>query len=423
MQQPSDHGVRGRERTVTALDQSLTTQGAGRVLIAGEFANNWGHLGCMLALARAYRDAGHEVLLAVSDLNAARFFFEADAFSVLQSPILRSTEHPVRQEGPAVNFADLLWGLGYSDTAALTVATEAWIALLAQIEPELLVYINAPTAAVAARVVGVRTIFTGGAFDIPPAARSLPVFRKMPGLPLARREAQVVEKINQQLLLHQKPLISRIIDLFPEKQVNLTTLAELDPFGPRPAKQYVGPVFTLPTIYRIGWKSRGSVIRIFVYLSPLAPESERILQALHSMQVDVLCVMPGCPSTWPGRFNTVTFYAQPLDLAFLLPQAHLVITGGVATTTTALLAGLPVLFVPRTLEQHLMASVLNQTGAGKVTADGQSVDQIARDISELMESTHYKQAALQIAMKYLGVEFVNNATVLLASDIPEKNHE
>ncbi|WP_460501262.1 hypothetical protein, partial [Dyella jejuensis] len=64
-----------------------------------------------------------------------------------------------------------------------------------------------------------------------------------------------------------------------------------------------------------------------------------------------------------GRFDRITFYAQPLELAFLLPQASLVVTGGVSTTTTTLLVGLPILSVPRTLEQHKVAHMLERSGA------------------------------------------------------------
>jgi len=392
-------------------------QGAGRVLLAGEFANNWGHLGCMLAMARGYRAAGHEVLLAVSDLNAARFFFAADAFPVLQAPLLRATAHPAWHKGPAVNFADLLWGLGYADAAALAATTDAWIALLNKIKPELLVYINAPTAAVASRVLGIPTIFVGGAFDIPPATRPLPVFRQVIDLPeqelAALREAEVVESINSILKRFQQPALEFLGELFPAEEVRLTTLPELDPFGSRLTKQYVGPVFTLPTVYRIGWKDVRAGTRIFAYLHPQAPAGENLLQVLNSLEAEVLCVMPGCPPQWPERFDRVTFYAQALELAFLLPQAHLVITGGVATTTTALLLGLPILSVPRTLEQHNVAHVLEQSGASKLVVGSDSVERIAEDIGELLENPKYKQAAMRIAMKYMKVEFENNAQLLL----------
>ncbi|GAB2574601.1 hypothetical protein GCM10027066_17370 [Dyella jejuensis] len=60
----------------------------------------------------------------------------------------------------------------------LAAATEAWIALLTGMGPKLLVYVNAPTAVLAARALRIPTIFVGGAFDIPPATSPLPIFRQ-----------------------------------------------------------------------------------------------------------------------------------------------------------------------------------------------------------------------------------------------------
>ncbi|MFK2902263.1 hypothetical protein ISP15_18190, partial [Dyella jejuensis] len=202
-------------------------QGKGRVLIAGEFANNWGHLGSMLAMARAYRATGHEVVLAVSDLNAAtRFFFSADDFPLLQAPILRIARHPAPHQGGALNFADQLWGLGYADPAGLAAAAEAWIALLTGIGPKLLVYVNAPTAVLAARALRIPTIFVGGAFDIPPATSPLPIFRQAADLPEQElaviREAEVVENINSILRRFQQPDLEFLGELFTAKDVRLT---------------------------------------------------------------------------------------------------------------------------------------------------------------------------------------------------------
>lgn len=421
MQQILDHLARGRDpRAETG--NPLKAPGAGRVLLAGEFANNWGHLGCMLAVARAYRAAGHEVLLAVSDLNATRFFFAADDFPILQAPVLRATGRPSQHQGLALNFADLLWGLGYADAVALAATTDAWITLLTQVEPELLVYINAPTAVVATRVLHIPTIFVGGAFDIPPAMSPLPVFRQVTDLAeqelAAVRETEVVENINSILRRFQRPVLEFLRELFPAENVRLTTLPELDPFGPRPEEQYIGPIFTLPSIYRIGWKYPDAHTRIFAYLHPKVPVCQSVLEILNGLGGEVVCVMPSCPPEWLARFDHITFYTQPLELAFLLPGAQLVITGGVATTTTALLTGRPILSVPRTLEQREVAHALERSGAAKVVDNGASRESITQDISEVLGDIRYRQAATHIATKYMRVEFENNAQPFMRNKDP-----
>ncbi|GAB2579885.1 hypothetical protein ISP15_00025 [Dyella jejuensis] len=85
---------------------------------------------------------------------------------------------------------------------------------------------------------------------------------------------------------------------------------------------------------------------------------------------------------------------------------------GVATATTALLIGLPILSVPSTLEQHVVAHALERTGAAKTVEGVASLESIAWDIGELLGSPNYRQAAVQVAMKYIAVKFENNAQLL-----------
>jgi hypothetical protein len=393
-------------------------------LIAAEFASDQDHLGCMLALVRAYREAGHEVLLAASDVNAVKHYFAAAAetITVLQAPILKVIGG---SQAPPLSFADLLLSLGYIDPHALATVTNAWLTVLTEAQATQLIYINAPTAVIAARIQGLPVTLVGSAFDIPPAVSPTPAFTATSDASihalLVHKDALLVEHINQQLQAHQKAPITSLADLFPEAQARLTTLPELDRFGPRTADQYIGPVFALPTVYRVGWNhnSNDTSVPIFVSLHARAPATELILQALQEVpHAETICCMPDCPPEWPSRFNRITFYAQSLELAFLLPKARFVMTDDVTTLTTALLAGVPVLSVPRTQEQHLVAQTLEQTGAGRVITHPSSLDLIKQHITELLQAPHYKQAAIRLAMKYMNVSFENNAKSLSLGVLP-----
>jgi len=75
-----------------------------RVLIAWEFGRNLGHIARDLPLARACRDAGHEVVWAVRDLRGAARELAGEGFALLQAPLLRSGQ----VNAPPINFADML---------------------------------------------------------------------------------------------------------------------------------------------------------------------------------------------------------------------------------------------------------------------------------------------------------------------------
>lgn len=254
MGQAKDDLVRNHHSHVEP-NETPNPQGAARVFIAGEFVNDWGHLDCMLVMARAYRAIGCGAFLAVSDLNVAMLFFAADDSALLQAPILRVFQHPSRHHVAVLNFADLWCGVVYADPTALAMATNGWIGPLAQTGPKLLAYVNAPTVVLSTRVLNIPTLFVGGTFDIPPAMSPLPTFRKSTGFPEQKlalaREAEAVENINSVLSRFQRPALEHLRELFLAEEVKLTTLPELDPLGLRLTEQCFGLTFTLPTDYLI----------------------------------------------------------------------------------------------------------------------------------------------------------------------------
>jgi hypothetical protein len=60
-----------------------------RILVAWEFGRNLGHIARDLPLARAARDAGHEVLWALPNLRAAAAELADEGFTLLQTPWIR----------------------------------------------------------------------------------------------------------------------------------------------------------------------------------------------------------------------------------------------------------------------------------------------------------------------------------------------
>ena len=77
------------------------------------------------------------------------------------------------------------------------------------------------------------------------------------------------------------------------------------------------------------------------------------------------------------RVRTLRFAAAPVDLPLVAAQATAAMTNGGYGTTAALLAGgVPLLSVPLTLEQTLVARAVERLGAGVVVsaerADAQS---------------------------------------------------
>ena len=370
-----------------------------RILFAWELGNNLGHLARDLPLARACRQAGYEVVMAVPNLHGAAAFLAGEDFTLVQAPVLRPSR---RRPLPPVNYADMLLHEGYDDEGALEGALRGWEGLFALAKPRLMVYNHAPTALLAARAARLPVQLIGTGFEIPPDVSPLPSFRPWEAIHEQRlhdAEAHCLAQINACLVKRNAVRVNAINDLFPAKNIALTTFAELDPFGPRENVSYLGAGYAMPAMPFVSWEAERKY-RVFAYLRPTVPGIESVLMALQLFNAEVVCAVPGLPPEWPRRFSKLRFFSHPVDLPQLLQAADLVITYGATTVPTALLAGVPVLAIPQVIEQYLSGLALEATSAGLMLRDKRTEPLCTQLIDRLLNDTRHREAARAFAGKY-----------------------
>ena len=369
-----------------------------RVLIAWEFGRNLGHIARDLPLARACRDAGHEVIWAVRDLRGAARELAGEGFALLQAPLLRSGQ----VNAPPVNFADMLLREGYEDSAGLLGVLQGWHALMRLTSVSAVVYDYAPSALLAARALGLPTMILGSGFMVPaPEVPSPGFFPDASPAALQDAEDRFVANVNLALsALGSAPIVS-LRDLYAQGEQVLTTFEELDPFGPRTHARYVGPMYALGRQTRIEWQG-GAARRIFAYLRPEVPSCENLLEALQASRAEVVCAMPGLPAAWPARFPRVRFVPGAVDMEALLPEADLAITNGSGTIPNCLLAGVPVLVLPHYNEQYLAGLRLQAYGAGAVVRGRASTAEYVGLLERLLSQPAFKRQAQAFAQRYAG---------------------
>jgi hypothetical protein len=371
-----------------------------RILFAWEMGRNLGHLSRDLPLARACRDAGHHVVMTAPDLRAAGALLRDEGLPLVQAPMLNRVDAP--RPAP-VNFADMLLHLGYADEATLAGALAGWRGLFELGRPDVVVFDHAPTALIAARQLGIPVLVQGTGFEIPPGGSPMPGFR--PWEPVDRErleqaEADVLRRINGELLRFGALPLERLADLFVTPHTLLTTFPELDPFGPRDGAHYVGPVFALPSPKESRGGPRLERGGVFAYLRKDIPGCEALLQALQALRVDVLCAVPDLPDEWAARYPRLRFVAGTIDIHAVLPEAALVITSGAGTIATALLAGVPVLVIPQFVEQYLAGLALQRTGAGLTMRDRRNKGLCTAMLDQLLNGTRYREAARAFAQRH-----------------------
>lgn len=370
------------------------------VLFAWELGGNYGHLARAAVIGQRLRSEGCEVLVAARDVKLAHSLLTPAGIEFIAAPRLRVAH--VRAT-PAVNYSDLLRDCGYLDRSALRSALRAWIELLQARGPDVVIIDHAPTALLAAKVLNIPRVLIGTGFTIPPAKYPMPPFRTgVTGAELAGADARVLRRINDALKAVGKPRLSRVAELFADAPAIITTFPELDHYPEREHATFVGPVSPPRQLPSVGWPGSGRK-RVLAYLNAGFSRLAEVVSALRNSDAEVMCIVPGLGAEIVQRFGGDRFVICnfPVDIGALLPQANLVVThGGAALTAQALMTGVPLLVVPRFVEQEMSARRVADSGAALVVGAQRLGVEFAKALTRMLAEPSFALAARSLRYRF-----------------------
>lgn len=372
------------------------------ILLAWEFGENWGHLSRDLPVVRHLRTAGHQVLCAVHDTRIAAEILEPASIPFVQAPISCRIARTIK---PVESYAELLIASGYGERTTLRGLVNGWRSLFNLFKPDVIIIDYAPTALLAARTKNIATVLTGSGFELPPHSCPLPSFQAR-GKPskenLLLAEEIALRNINHVLAHFSTKPLSQFADVFHGEHKILTTFPELDHFGVRSGQIYAGPVYELPQAHPAKWHETDAAPRIFAYLRPWIPCVEDLILALQASGANVICAFPGITASQIQRFQTplMQIFPMAVSIAPLLTSADLVIGYGSGTIAAALLAGVPLLLIPRWSEQVLASLRVEALGAGLSVKRKPTQASYSAMINTLLSEPGFRTAAIRFAKKY-----------------------
>jgi UDP:flavonoid glycosyltransferase YjiC (YdhE family) len=391
-----------------------------RILVAWQLGGHYGHLTADLPIAEALREGGHHVLFAVSDPRVAAEVLTPVGFEFLPIPL---PQPPAGVAEAPISYSDILLAAGFGDTLTALGLTRSWMSLLELARPDVLVADHAPMALLAARACGIPSVPIGSGFTVPPSMSPAPSIRTWENVSLEKRLAadrRALAGANAALESLGRAPLGALSELFGPGRALLTTFPELDHYGPRDECVYLGPVSAQLRSTPQSWQS-GSAPRIFAYLRPTVPRVDAVLSALEASGAQVLCAMPGATAELIRHFagTGITLSAVPLPAAALLERADLTVTyGGQGLIASSLLAGVPLLVVPQTIEQYGGARLVERLGAGICLAFDRDEPRAAAALRQLLTDRRYRDAARRFAGQHSdfdGAEAARRAAEIIAS--------
>jgi UDP:flavonoid glycosyltransferase YjiC (YdhE family) len=379
-----------------------------RFLLAWEFGGGLGHAGRFKPLAQELIKRGHQVDLMLREIVHTRALLGDLGVRILQAPFWM--HETVGMPTPQISLSEILMGSGYLKASSLSAMVAGWQAVMDMGRHDVVVADYAPTATMAARIQKIPVATVGIGFYLPPDQAPIPPFRTWEPIQAGRVEhydQAALHQVNTVLTEQGAQPVANLAEIFRGDKPLLCTWPELDHYrrGALPDGQhYHGPTF-LPSGGEVPQGPPGTGPKVFVYMRSAHPDHVALLKALVEQHCQVLCYMPEVASGQPMPMSSPNIrYAQgPVHLGNAFQQCQLVVChAGEATLAQAVLAGVPVLLLPTQAEQFLMATRLEETGAGINVALRPRPTAFNTLIAELLTQPRYTQAAQTLAQRYGG---------------------
>lgn len=327
---------------------------------------------------------------------------------------------------PYVNsWADIMLTLGWGHAGHVTHAVCGWMKLLTRSKADAVVVDLAPSAQMAALLLGLPCYQITNGFDRP--TPDCPIFH-ITGSSLQHKQLNEARRHQLQRTLNVvgKLCTGRLdVDLpwfIQSPTALLATIPEADPYGPRSDGFTLGPLMpqAAEDLHNSGmsqvdpWLQRSGT-RVLAYLRT-HPGALAVINALMLRQTNTLCIWPDAPpSVVQGLVGTsIRVSTQRLDLNSILASADVVINyGSGAMVCHTLLAGKPQLMIPIDAEKFIIARAVARLGAGICCREISGVDLY---ISEIFNNyLKYSSSILKIYDFYKGEFFGDESNRFMKS--------
>ena len=377
----------------------------GRIVFAWEFGGGLGHIQYDLPLAKKLQERGNDVICIMKHVIDAGRILGKHGIKVIQAPVWQVK---VKKLDNTFNYAETLFNQGYLAEGGLSSMAKSWRNLYDFIKPDLLIADHAPTALIAARGLGIKTIMYGTGFFAPPIRNPMPSiipWIKPPEGLLEYSEKEAARVINQVLSELEAPKITFLAELFAVDENVLATFKELDHYQTREEARYWGPVINLPEGTRPDWPETEYSKKIFCYLKPNYPNLEEVLVSLQKISASVIIFLPKAAKEIKEKFVSANmkFAEKPLNMAEVCDECDMVIChAGHGTVAFTLLQGKPLVLLPEhnQLEQVLTARNTAMQKLGLIIFTRQKNRDYKGTINKILSTPEFAAQAKKFASRY-----------------------
>jgi hypothetical protein len=297
----------------------------------------------------------------------------------------------------------MLHDIGFDRDVSLRERISKWRAYFDRIDPDVVLCDHSPTALLALRGSRAKRALIGTGFFCP-APGAFEQWR----VPTPAGQSRAIE-LDTELVLGNANTVLRqlgaaslgsLSELFADvDETFLITVKELDHFPDRENAEYRGVLRTIAG-ERARWPAP-RVFRVFAYLKPF-PALAALMSALGAGPFSTLVFTDSVLEEVlrSAAADNLRVLAKPADMMQVSAECDVGITNANhGTICDLLLAGKPVLMIPLTSEQYLLARRVEEGGLGLLAA-ANDIDAPRGALVRLLEDNSFRKAAKEFQGRY-----------------------
>ncbi len=381
-----------------------------RLLFGWELGANRGHIERLLPIARRLLDSGHEVALALQQIDCAGLDRDP-RITLWQAPVWPRLLINNIQDGSrrVATMGDILAQLGLDRPGCLAAMVTGWDTIFAAFRPDVVVADYAPALLTAAHG-RVPTISVGDYFSCPPY--QLERFPNLAGTSNAYDEDVLLDTVDADLVSVGRTPLAGLPALFAADHVMVGNFAELDPYRLLRIGNYCAPSIKLPLADGNG----GGGDEVFVYAYNRISADNAIWGGLAATRRTVRVHMGDPVREHLACFKRLGIIYEPKPVPFPLIARRSCVAvsyGGNGFTSACLVAALPQLMMPFDLEKLLTARAVDTLGLGKMLGfNGIIADQVTEAVTALANN-----ASLASKLRAMAPDFKSRMAVSMADEV------
>jgi len=255
----------------------------------------------------------------------------------------------------ATRWTNWLAMTGFFDPEILRTRFAWWHETFLRMRPALIVAEFAPTALLAARALGIPSCATGNSFGLPPAhmPRFAPLVAEGETDGIEFDDTRLLSAVNRVVGPYALPELMALPEIYRSDIALPTGISEWDPYAPWRQEALLPPVAEIPPL------ADGSGEEVFIYFSVDELEEPANLEAIAALDIPARLYAPQMSEAQRARLASnpaLTIESAPVPQREIVARTRVLVCAGQAGTLgLGVLAGLPVLNLPRQSEQRFNA--------------------------------------------------------------------